>query len=191
MKELGLQELLRYALSGGVGIVALRVMYPTESACLIRRVQGTGEVTLVLGAILVFGSLVYNIHRAVLFPPIFRWLGRMTLLPNRSRPIGNWWVPSKEEMDIDRWRWNLGEIRLRRWNEWGAQTHFLYCAAWATLLAFIVGHCNWGWRCRSLAGILAAVFLFSAGIVNNYRLLYSMNAERESEREETKNARRD
>jgi hypothetical protein len=70
MKELGLQELLRYALSGGVGIGALRLMYP-ESACLIRRVQGTGEVTLVLGAILVFGSLVYNIHRAVLFPRFF------------------------------------------------------------------------------------------------------------------------
>jgi hypothetical protein len=116
----------------------------------------------------------------------------MTLLPNHSGPIGNPWVPSKDEMDIDRWRWNLGEIGLRRWAEWAAQTHFLYCAAWATLLAFIVGRCTWGWPgCRSLAGILAAVFLFSAGMVNNYRLLYSMNAQRESEREGTKNARRD
>jgi hypothetical protein len=157
-------------------------------------VQSTGEVTLVLGAILVFGSLVYNIHRALLFPPFFRAIGLITIFP--KIPDGNrfiqfchfwwWWRPSKAEIDLDRWRWKRLAKHRDRWDVWAAHAHFLYCAAWATLLAFIVGLCKWGWPgCRAWL-ILAAVFLLIAGMVNNYRLLYSMNAERESERGETK-----
>jgi hypothetical protein len=177
MKELGLQELLRYALSGGVGIVALRLMYP-QSACLISGIDGASQVTLLLGAILVVGSLIYNLHRSVLFPPIFRWLGRKTLVNDKSAPIGNPWVPSPDEVAIDRWRWNLDITFRHRWAEWGAQTHFLYCGTWAVLLAFLVGLPKWGWpHCRAWMS-LAAVPLFVAGLVNNHRLLYSMNAER-------------
>jgi hypothetical protein len=69
MKELGLQELLRYALSGGIGIASLLLMYPTV-ACSIGHIEGAGEVTLILSAILVVGTLVYNIHRALLYPAI-------------------------------------------------------------------------------------------------------------------------
>jgi hypothetical protein len=184
MKELGLQELLRYALSGGVGIAALRIIYP-QSACLLSRAGG--EVTLLLGAILVGGSLIYNLHRSVLFPPIFRWIGRKTLLPNQSLHVGCWWKPSRDEIALDRWRWKLADREGSRWGEWGAQTHFLYCAAWATLLALIVGLFKWGWPgCRGIWGILAAISLLCVGFVNNYRLLYSMNAERELEATEKK-----
>ena len=78
MKELGLQELLRYALSGGVGIASLLLMYP-NLAHLIGHIHNAGEVTLVLGAVLGLGTLVYNIHRALLYPPFFRWLGLITI----------------------------------------------------------------------------------------------------------------
>jgi hypothetical protein len=57
MKELGLQELLRYALSGAIGIASLLLMYP-KAAYLVGHIEGAGGVTLILGAILVVGTLV-------------------------------------------------------------------------------------------------------------------------------------
>jgi hypothetical protein len=143
MKDLGLQELLRYALSGGIGIASLLLMYP-QVACSIGQIEGAREVTLVLGSILLVGTLIYNVHRALLFPILFRVVGLITL-PRKS----TWWLfipwwPSDAELDVDRWRWKLEEKDRRRWDEWGAQTHFLYCAAWAILAALTLGNYFWG-----------------------------------------------
>jgi hypothetical protein len=55
MKELGFQELLRYAFSGGILITSLLLMYP-KIICLVGHVEGTREVTLILGAILLTGN---------------------------------------------------------------------------------------------------------------------------------------
>jgi hypothetical protein len=115
----------------------------------------------------------------------------MTLAKDKSMPIGNSWVPSRDEIAIDRWRWNLDTATRERWAEWGAQTHFLYCGGWAILLAFLVGLPKWGWpHCRALMS-LAAVPLLIAGFVNNYRLLYSMNAERDLQNTEQAERARD
>ena len=182
MKELGLQELLRYALSGCVGIASLLLMYPNV-ACLIGDLQSAGEVTLLLGAILVVGTLIYNVHRALLFPIFFRVIGLITL-PSAKGPL--WWFfwrPSEAETQFDHWRWALKD--RRRWDDWGAQTHFLYCAAWATLAAFIFGRYAAGPpSCRAwhIFGALFGISL-SAAVINNYRLLYSVTAERKREKE--------
>lgn len=192
MKELGLQELLRYALSGGIGIAALLLMYPSV-ACSIKGTEGAGagEVTLILGAILVAGTLVYNIHRALLFPPLFRFIGFLTLRPYTNyswklwaNPL-RWWWPSDAEMEADRWRWKLSEKDRRRWDEWAAQTHFLYCAAWATLAAFVFGSYKAGPPSSQAWHIFEILFCTSlvAAVGNNVRLLWSISTERKGERE--------
>lgn len=203
MKELGLQELLRYALSGSIGVASLLLMYPNV-ASLVWQIEGAGEMTLILGALLVVGTLVYNIHRAVLFPPFFRWIGLLTLGSERSlwsiarniawqTFITPWrlWQPSSDELGVDHWRWTLAEKDRRRWDEWGAQTHFLYCTAWATLAAFLFGrYIAFGGytagppscRARHIFEVFFCVSL-AAAMVNNYRLLYSITDERKREKE--------
>ena len=148
MKELGFQELLRYALSGGVGLASLLLMYPNV-ACLIGPIDSAGEVTLILGATLLLGTLVYNIHRALLFPPFFRAIGLITISQTDSKwkrfiefcQFWLWWRPSKAEIDYDSWRWELPDKHRDRWVSWAAHPHFLYCAAWATWAAFLFGRC--------------------------------------------------
>jgi hypothetical protein len=90
------------------------------------------------------------------------------------------WRPSNAEIDVDHWRWKIKDKDRRRWDEWGAQTHSLYCAAWAMLAALVCGPylaSPPNYRARPAAWVLFAVTLI-AGMVNNYRLLYSINAER-------------
>jgi len=183
MKELGLQELLRYALSGGVGIASLLLMYP--NAWQIGHLEDAGEVTLILGAVLVLGTSVYNIHRALLFPPFFRAIGLITISTDSRRrrfiefcQCWWWWRPSKDEIAVDCWRWKCHKTERSRLDEWAAQTHFLYCAAWAILAAFLFGYgLAWPPNCR-VRHILEFVFCASlaSGMVDHYRLLYYINA---------------
>jgi hypothetical protein len=180
MKELGLQELLRYALSGGIFIASVLMMYPS-AACSVGRIDGAREATLILGSVLLVGTLIYNFHRALLYPVLFRPISLLALpFTNRTWWLFFPWRPSKAELDIDHWRWSRTPEHRRRWDEWGAQTHFLYCAAWAMLASLWVGKYVEGppnYQVRYLCWILFGVSLF-AGVVNNYRLLYSINEER-------------
>jgi hypothetical protein len=189
MKELGLLELLRYALSGGIGMAVLLLTYPA-AACSIRGMDATKETTLILGSILLIGTLIYNLHRALLFPFFFRIVGLLVPWKFSWKQLlmfwrWSWkqlllsWQPSEYELKVDRWRWEHPEKKRKRWDEWGAQTHSLYCAAWAISATLLVGWYTWGrpHRCALLFfGILAVVTL-AGGVVNNYRLLYSIDAE--------------
>jgi hypothetical protein len=197
MKELGLQELLRYAVAGGVGLASLLLMYP-NLACLIGRVDSAAKVSLILGAVLVFGTLVYNIHRALLFPPFFRAIGLMTISQTVSRwerfiqfcQFWLWWLPSKDEIGIDRWRWELPHKDRDRWDAWAAHAHSLYCAAWAAAASFWLGRyitlgcCAAGSPSCSARLIFLALFGVSllSGVVNNFRLLYYINEERSAQK---------
>ncbi len=190
MKELGLQELLRYALSGGVGIASLLLFYP-NLACLIGQIDNAGKVTLIFGAVLVLGTLVYNIHRALLYPPFFRWLGLITISQDSRRERFKqfcqfwwWWRPSKDEIEFDRWRLELQDKDREHWAAWAAHAHSLYCAAWATAASFWLGRyitfggCAAGLPSCSARLIFLALFgvTLLAGVVNNYRLLFCIKA---------------
>jgi hypothetical protein len=92
------------------------------------------------------------------------------------------WLPSDVEIDFDRWRSKLDDKDRRRWDEWGAQVHFLYCAAWATSAAFVFGRYVAGPPNCSARRIFWVLFsiTFIAGIVSNFRLLYSIASEKSS-----------
>jgi hypothetical protein len=178
MKELGLQELLRYALSGGICMAALLLTYPAV-ACSVSRMDATKEATLLLGSVLLIGTLIYNIHRAVVFPVFLRLLGFIALGWKFSW-AGLFWPlkPSEPELEIDHWRWSYPPDKRKRWDEWGAQTHSLYCAAWGMFAALLfrsvceeTDHRAW-----HILSILFGVTLIS-GIANNYRLLHSLAVE--------------
>jgi hypothetical protein len=183
MKELGFQDLLRNALSACVGIGAFLFMYPC-GACLLGSMVGSGEsagrVTLILGSILTIGTLIYTIHRALAYPVVFRVIG-LVAIKYRNHPWWIWWPfqPTAEELEVDRWRWQLGRDQIDRWDRWGAMTHFLYCAAWATLLARCVGRCFDLSPGRHAGGVFRTIFFATlvGALLNNYRLLFSISSE--------------
>jgi hypothetical protein len=144
MKELGLLELLRYALSGGIGMAVLLLTFPCARLS-VRGMEDTKEATIVLGSVLLIGTIVYNVHRAMIFPFFLRSVGFVAR--NRRFSLGrlvSFWRPSDEELAVDRWRWPQCERLRKRWDEWGAQTHSLYCAAWAIAASLLVGRAVWG-----------------------------------------------
>ncbi len=172
MKELNLQEVLRYCLSGAIWIGSLLLMYP-DIACSVWPIKGVSEVTLVLGAILVVGTLIYNLHRALLYPVIFRLIGLITLRKGWSWWLLFPWRPSNEEIEFDLERWQLKPEQRRPLDEWGAQVHFIYCAAWASLSAYIIGSYIAGPptnRAKCIRWILVITTL-TAGALSNFRLL--------------------
>jgi hypothetical protein len=165
MKELGLLELLRYALSGGIGISVLLLTYPA-AACSIREMDATKETTLVLGSVLLLGALIYNVHRALVYPVLLWAIG--------SR-VTDW-----DTLEADRWRWQHPEEKRKRWDEWGAQTHSLYCATWSIIGALIVGRCFWQPRnCRTpLFFLVFSSVTLAAAVTSNCRLMHSIVVEK-------------
>jgi hypothetical protein len=178
MKELGLQDLLRYALAGGIGLAVLLLTFPGIRPS-IRNLDAAKEATLVLGLVLLIGTLIYNLHRGLLFPVLHRLLVLILLRRKFSGQLLGPWRPSEAELEADHWRWERTDEKRGRWDEGGAQTHFLYCAAWATVGALLVGDRVWGppnSRAWDIFWVLFAVSLLS-GLINNYRLAYSIAAE--------------
>jgi hypothetical protein len=178
MRELGLHELLRYALSGGIGLAVLFFTFPKFGNS-IAGMEAAKETTLVLGLVLLVGTLIYNLHRALPYPFIFRLVGLIALRQRISRELLNPWIPSEAELKADRWRWALPPEKRKHWDEWGAQVHSLYSAAWAILAALLLGNCTWGSpspRAWYIFWVLFAATLVG-GLVSNYRLFYSISAE--------------
>ena len=175
MKTLGLQELLRYATSGGIGLAVLVLAFP-EVKSSIGPMETGQETTLVVGLVLLIGTLIYNLHRALIYPIIFRIVGLISLPRHFSWRLLNPWQPSDVELKVDRWRWENSDERRRRWDEWGAQTHSLYCAAWAILAALLLGRHEWTEPNSHAQHIFWGLFgvTLMAGLASNYRILYSM-----------------
>jgi hypothetical protein len=181
MKELRLEDVFRYALSGGIGFVVLLLTYPkavcsmSYLAASLGKPEGALGVTLMLGVVLLTGTVIYNVHRAATYPIFLRLLGRHLLGAPRE-PFWNPWKPSKFELDLDYWRSGLCDTQRHRWDEWGAQTHSLYCGAWAIFAALTLGCWFWGPpNCRAWYMFLFLFFVtWGAAMVTNYRLLYSI-----------------
>ncbi len=139
MKSLKLEEWLRYGFSGGLLLVVLLLTHPNWKDGLVRA-NGIGGTANLLGVILLAGSLIYALHRAVAYRAMFT-LAIFTLACFR---VYEWdskiffpVVPSKVELKIDRWRLALRQAKNPLDSfiaEWGAQVHFLYCSVWAILL---------------------------------------------------------
>jgi hypothetical protein len=178
MKELALQDLLRYALAGGIGLAVLLLTFPAVRPS-IRNLDAAKEATFVLGLVLLIGILIYNVHRALLFPVLLRLLVLILLHRKFSGLLLSPWRPSEAELEADHWRWERTDEKRGRWDEGGAQTDFLYCAAWATVAALLVGNRVWGppnSRPWHIFWVLFAVSLL-VGFIDNYRLAYSIAAE--------------
>lgn len=150
MEKLKLEELLRYAFSGALLLISLVLTHPKEKWGPVLGVdptvvKGIGDATVIIAFVLLIGSSIYVLHRAVAYPILWR-LALGVLVGCRtyrgSRDMLFLYRISAEEARLDLWRLGLktwAPIRASFLSEWGAQVHFLYCSGWAILVARILG----------------------------------------------------
>jgi hypothetical protein len=204
VKELNLGEWSRYGFSGGLFLIVFLLAHPTWSCYLWSSTGGAAILagTALLFSTLVFGSLIYAIHRAVLY----RLLFALALLCLCRRKVYEYesairvyeWqcdivkplVPSKIELAIDDWRASLRGTTdkdpiFRFVDGWATQVHLLYCSAWAVLFGMFLGRSpSWALpNCERIArnglffGIAAVLVLGLSGFYHDLRLLRRIRRE--------------
>ena len=165
MDRFSLDELLRHAYSGAIFLTTILFVYPAAKDAAPLSLDTTAVVSIGLGAVLLMGTLVYVIHRALLYPLLYS--------------IGLWFVwgrgrPSMAEIDLDRFARRNDDRSIQKYlGEWGSQVHFLYCATWSVLLGLAAGSMA-GWELRAPAESYAlgfGGFFFVAAAVHHARLL--------------------
>jgi hypothetical protein len=136
--NLNIGDYLRFVLAGAWYLMALLLMHTEAFGDFYRNNSGP----LIILA-LIIGALIYSVHRAVIFPLFYKSL---LFLFRKSKGVGRdnlVWIPfypSKLEIELDvkRWKERKDEKSLiRNLVDWSSQIHFLYCTAWAFLLALL------------------------------------------------------
>jgi len=182
VEKLKLQELLRYAFSGALFYLALGLVYLSkEEQCPIS--VSVGYATLAIGLVLLSGSLLYTMHRALTYPFIF-FPGTLLVLSLFGKYQFEWkilipFLESSAELEVDRCRLRLrhelgqkGEALHAVLDEWSAQVHLLYCSSMAVGLALCarVYWCPHNLIAWKILLVIALVFLVGA-IFHHLRLL--------------------
>lgn len=171
MKELHLNEVIRYGLAGAVGLLALVAICP-EVRSLVSSDASFAEGALIAGISLTWGIVAYTLHRAVAYPILYRivlipYLWQAGLRWRMLVPYWSW----QEEVERDHRRWEASDTEKAALRDWAAQVHFLYCSAWVLLSAWplaLIFCCEAessliGTRCALLAIIFAvAAFVHHA-----------------------------
>lgn len=141
LETLSLAELLRYFFCGGVFVYAYRYSRGAHG------LPATDSSAALFFVALLAGSIIYAVHRSLLYPTLSRaalWLA-LGLRP-RSR-IGarhfNPFKPLEGEAIRDEARWKRRQDKKGiqpHLDEWASQVHLLYCVAWATALGSVVAN---------------------------------------------------
>jgi hypothetical protein len=182
VEKLKLPELLRYAFSGALFYLSLGLVYlPKGELSLTDR--SAGYATLAIGLVLLSGSLLYVVHRALTYPFIFL-PGALLVLSLFGRYQREWkivipFLESNAELEVDRCRLHLrfelgpkGRALHTMLDEWSAQVHLLYCSSMAVGLALCarVYWCPHNFVAWKILLVIAVVFLIAA-MSHHLRLL--------------------
>lgn len=185
MQQLRIEDLLRYGFSGGLLFIALYITFSWGPQAIVP-FSGVTEVTLVLGVVILTGSLIYTVHRAILYPLLLFPLALVAAAALGSWPFDRDMVipmrQSEVELHLERMR-----MQMRRqldpldvmFSEWGAQVHFLHCSWLAIILATQLGRFV-GNTCNATAYnflLIAAAIMFVGACVSNVRLLQRLGVE--------------
>ncbi len=189
LKELNFEQLLRYALSGVIALVALRFAFPKAP-----RLYGDASSLVVAFA---GGALIYAVHRAVLHPlalhlVISACAHRIHLAAfSEHKLLHNPYRDCPHQVYLTCWEWGKDRETMEYAREpirgWSTNIHFLYCAAWGVMSAMVAGCSLFGepdswllwWRLLGLSCVcLLGAFLSDLRAV---MLLFTLFAEAEKQ----------
>ncbi len=183
-----INQFLRFLLSGGWAITCYLFINPND---LKKVLEGNGVDLIILA--LVIGSMIYIIHRAVIYPNIFKFLRFVLWVCKRRKWEWGYIIPffpTNREIREDFIRWaerqKKNSVSSKNIIEWGSQVHFLFCSAWVCLLVIFLSKELGG--CMSQTHRIVYIegsfwILLISGLINNLRLiLYDMKS-KEMEKE--------
>lgn len=136
--NLNIGDYLRFVFAGGWYLIALLLMH---NKYFIDFYKDNSGPLIILA--LIIGALIYSFHRAIVFPLLYKvllFLFRNSKTVGRDRLLWIPFYPSKLEIELDIKRWRERKDRksvINNLTEWSSQIHFLYCTAWAFLLALL------------------------------------------------------
>ena len=160
VKDLNLNDLLRYGFAGAVFILVSALAYQEPASLLLSKDISGALAAASSAAALTIGCVIYALHRAVPYPLLY-WLFRVL----------NGRLESSIELDLRRWR-NSGKAGALqpRLADWAAQVHFLYCVAWASLLALLLGSAS-VWTPTSIVKLAWWAFfaMLTAAAIHHFR----------------------
>lgn len=179
MKDLTLDELLRYVFAGGI---ALLTLYFSHRGAFENRGSGNAFFdTSVLGAVaLIVGSLIYSLHRALLYPLVYRVLTWLLYVRKKKRSERHGlkccpYTPTELEfnLDIEGWKRNQNEKSMQKnLNSWATQVHFLFCSTWAVVVGLFVGWIAMGKPAHLIPLAVLTCLTAVAACVHDWRFLY-------------------
>jgi hypothetical protein len=161
MADLKLAEALRYGVSGAIAILLWLASHPDlfKNPALASTGAAAGLTILAV----VFGVVIYSLHRALIYWGLY-WL-LLSCMPCDKRSK---WASTNE---LDEARWKTNEFHF---SEWADQIHFLYCSCWATLFSLILRSCAPPPSASTLKNghilWIAAIF-FAAALTHHIRFL--------------------
>jgi hypothetical protein len=147
MERFGLNQYLRYGLSGTVFLLTLIFIHLQTAYCFSLSIYSKfTQASIVAGLILLLliGISIYTIHRSIIYPLIYRYLlikvhgfkrNSLSFCPFK-------FSPGEIELDVKRLKRRCEEnnpytVGL---NEWFSRIHFLYCSGWAIIIGLILGY---------------------------------------------------
>lgn len=175
-----INQLLRFLLSGAWAIICFYIVYPVE----VENISEKNGTALVIVA-LVIGCIIYSVHRAVIYPNLFKFLCLILSIFRKMKWDFGFiipFIPTNTEIteNFARWERRGKEKSFSKSHiiEWGSQVHFLFCSAFASLCAILFSNSIGNYSIKGHC-YLKIIFwiLFSSGIINNIRLiLYDLKA---------------
>ena len=136
-----INQFLRFLLAGGWAIACYLFINPTEFK---KGIEGNGITSIIFA--LIIGSIIYIIHRALIYPNIYKLICFILWI---CRIIKKWdwgfvilFIPSPREIRHNFRRWSErkkeNSFSSKHIIEWGSQVHFLYCSAFACLASILI-----------------------------------------------------
>ena len=161
MEKLNINELMRYGFAGGIALLVQVVAFWDPLRILAELPKTFFGTTIIFGIILLLGSLIYALHRAVLYNLFYLLLVRWKWGKGTS----------SRTLDFQRWERYRDDSSLQHnFREWASQIHYLYCASWAVGGSLLVGGlAGWTSTRHWLAPWILAAGLFVVSLVHHIR----------------------
>mgnify|MGYP000962779295 CR=1 FL=1 len=161
MQNLNLNDLLRSGFAGAIFILIAVAAFDNPGQLFVQNKDVAGALgALATAAGLSIGTVIYAVHRAAPYPLLYLLF---KVLTHRKE--------SMLDLDVLRWKHSMKTNSLQpRLGDWAAQVHFLYCLAWASVAALLLGNA-FEWKQLSTytdAKRLCAVF-FVCALVHHFR----------------------
>ncbi len=171
--HLDLNQFLRFLLAGGWALGCFLFINPHQFENLFKE----HTIDLILIA-MVFGSIVYVVHRAVLYPNLHKVICIILSIFKKMKWDSGYlmpFFPSKTEMELDLMRWALRKNEKsisKNITDWAAQVHFLYCSAFASLFTVIISYQMEDPNVQRLLFVRCLFWLLLVfGLINDIRLV--------------------